>query len=156
LLNLALDSSEINLRLMQPESPYAPPATFEPLPTRLPQSNAALTIGQILFSFNGRIPRRLYWLWVILSTVAFLVPFSLLMPFLDDENIIAVIITIPLVLAFFWVSLAIRVKRWHDHGKSGAWVLIGMIPYIGSIISLIVLGCTRGTQGHNLYGSDPT
>lgn len=145
---------------MQPESPYAPPATFEPLPPRLPRSNASLTIRQILFSFNGRIPRRVYWLWLTLSFIAFLVPFSLLTPFLDHGgdigNIIAVIITIPLVIAFLWASLAIRVKRWHDHDKSGAWVLIGAIPYLGSLITLIFLGCMRGTDGHNQYGSDPT
>lgn len=69
---------------------------------------------------------------------------------------IAVIVTIPLVITFLWSSLAIRVKRWHDHGKSGVWVLIGIIPYIGGLISFVYLGCLRGNIGFNQYGDDPT
>ncbi len=63
---------------------------------------------------------------------------------------------VPLVVAFIWASFAVRVKRWHDHDKSGVWLLIGLIPYAGGIISFIFLGCMRGTDGDNRYGDDPT
>ena len=55
-----------------------------------------------------------------------------------------------------WISLALQVKRWHDRGKSGWWVLLGCIPYSGAIWSFIELGCLRGTDGPNEYGHDPT
>jgi uncharacterized membrane protein YhaH (DUF805 family) len=145
---------------MQPESPYQPPASFEPAPPPLSGgSSPALTLKQIWFSFTGRIPRRTYWLWSVVSAVAFLIPLALLMPLVQRHGageVIAIIVLIPLVLLFIWISLAIRVKRWHDVGKPGVWVLIGLIPYAGGIISLIFLGCMRGTVGWNRFGEDPT
>ncbi len=144
---------------MQPVSPYQPPSSSEPPPIQYSNSNSALTIKQILFSFNGRIPRRTYWLWAIIVGISIIIPIALLAPLLDKEGagqIVAILVLIPMVIAFIWVSLAIRVKRWHDHGKSGAWVLIGMIPYIGGLISFVFLGCLRGNNGYNQYGDDPT
>jgi uncharacterized membrane protein YhaH (DUF805 family) len=55
-----------------------------------------------------------------------------------------------------WVGLAVQVKRWHDRNKSGWWVLVGFIPYIGGIWQIIECGCLRGTEGENRFGSDLT
>ena len=52
----------------------------------------------------------------------------------------------------WWVSLAISVKRWHDRGKSGWWVLIGFIPIIGGLWALIETGFLGGDPGPNQYG----
>lgn len=98
-------------------------------------------------------------MWAIITMVAFILPLGLLAPLLRHGGTaqgISIILLIPLVIVLIWTGIAIRVKRWHDHGKSGAWVLIGMIPYVGGLISLVVLGCLRGNVGPNLYGDDPT
>ena len=144
---------------MQTDSPYQSPATFEPAPLLAERSNVTLTRWQILFSFKGRIPRRSYWLWTILSTVAFLLPLAAVVGLLDSEGIaqtIGIVLLVPLIIFFSWTSLAIKVKRWHDHDKSWIWLFIGLIPYAGGILNLIFLGCLRGTFGHNRYGDDPT
>lgn len=144
---------------MQPDSPYQPPATLEPAPTRAPHSNIGMSKLQVLLSVKGRIPRRTYWLWMFVSLVGFLIPFSLLAPLLDSEGtkeMIGIVLVIPLILAFLWINVALRIKRWHDHDKSWGWLLIGLIPYIGELLSFIYLGCSRGTIGHNRYGDDPT
>jgi uncharacterized membrane protein YhaH (DUF805 family) len=144
---------------MQPDSPYQSPTTFEPPAYLEPGSNLSLTKRQILFSFKGRIPRRTYWAWTIASTAAFLLPLVALAGLLDSEGtaqVIGFILLVPIIILFAWTSLAIKVKRWHDHDKSWVWLLIGLIPYAGGIISLIFLGCLRGTLGHNRYGDDPT
>lgn len=60
------------------------------------------------------------------------------------------------MLPVLWSSIAVSVKRWHDRNKSGAWVLIGFVPYIGSIWTFIECGCLKGTSGPNRYGLDPT
>ena len=63
-----------------------------------------------------------------------------------------------LILIFifnFWAHLAVNVKRWHDRDKSGWWVLIELIPLIGSIWALVELGCLKGTYGKNRFGPDP-
>lgn len=144
---------------MPPDSPYQPPSSLEPPPIQQPGADTGLTVREILFSFRGRIPRSIFWMWALITVVSFIIPISLLVPLLDRGGVgqvIGITLLIPLVIAFVWISLAIRVKRWHDHGKSGMWIFIGLIPYIGALISFIFLGCARGTVGRNLYGNDPT
>ena len=51
-------------------------------------------------------------------------------------------------------ALAVAVRRLHDLGKSGGWLLIGLVPLVGSIW-LIVLFCTKGESGTNRYGANP-
>ena len=52
-------------------------------------------------------------------------------------------------------SFAVTVKRWHDRDKSGWWVLIGFVPVIGLLWTLVECGCLKGTDGDNRYGTDP-
>ncbi len=54
-----------------------------------------------------------------------------------------------------WIYLAGSVKRAHDRGKSGWWVLIAFIPVAGFIWWLIDLGVFEGQEGDNRYGPDP-
>jgi uncharacterized membrane protein YhaH (DUF805 family) len=117
----------------------------------------------LLFSFDGRARRGEYWkgtlllvLLVFATVLAIAIPFGLSGLFEGDEPpLVFFIVLLLLMVPVFWSSLAISVKRWHDRGKSGAWVLIGLIPYIGSIWAFIECGCLRGTSGDNAYGSDP-
>ena len=51
-------------------------------------------------------------------------------------------------------SLAVSVRRLHDVGKSGWFLLISLIPIIGSIW-LLILFCTDGDNGDNTYGASP-
>jgi uncharacterized membrane protein YhaH (DUF805 family) len=122
-------------------------------------------IKQVLFSFTGRIPRRTYWLWRIVSVMAFIIPFSLISPFLAGQSdagdgapeISSAVAILPFLMAIplLWIGLSLQVKRWHDRNKSGIWVLISIIPIIGPIWSFIECGCLPGTVGQNSYGPDP-
>jgi len=57
-------------------------------------------------------------------------------------------------LAVLIPSLAVTVRRLHDVGKSGWFILVGLIPLIGSIW-LLVLFCTDSKPGENQYGPSP-
>lgn len=61
---------------------------------------------------------------------------------------------IALSLATIVPLLAVTVRRFHDQGLSGWYVLLGLIPFIGGII-LMVFMCLPGTTGDNAYGPDP-
>lgn len=61
--------------------------------------------------------------------------------------------------ALYWLavllpSLGVSVRRMHDIGRSGWWLLIGFIPFIGGII-LIVWACQDSQPGTNAYGPNP-
>jgi len=57
-------------------------------------------------------------------------------------------------LAILIPSIAVSVRRLHDTSRSGWWLLIGLIPIVGTIV-LIVLYAQDGTPGDNKYGTDP-
>jgi len=57
-------------------------------------------------------------------------------------------------LAILIPNIAVGVRRLHDTGRSGWWILISLVPVIGAII-LIILYVENGNPGHNKYGSDP-
>jgi uncharacterized membrane protein YhaH (DUF805 family) len=46
------------------------------------------------------------------------------------------------------------VRRLHDTGRSGWWLLIGIIPLIGGIV-LIVWFAQDGERGVNRFGPNP-
>ena len=51
-------------------------------------------------------------------------------------------------------SIAVSVRRMHDIGKSGWFLLISLVPVAG-FIWLLVLLCTDGNPGENKYGANP-
>jgi uncharacterized membrane protein YhaH (DUF805 family) len=111
----------------------------------------------ILFLFDGRIPRRVYWCVESLRWLAFqpiLVAFQ--MAIYRDASVTDEKLALVLLGVNAWIFLAVNVKRWHDRGKSGMWLLIWLVPVIGPIWLLVELGFLRGTDGWNDYGPDPT
>jgi uncharacterized membrane protein YhaH (DUF805 family) len=116
-----------------------------------------MPLSQLLFSFEGRIPRSTWWLSsIVLSLVNMAVVMT--MGPLADENSLGAVMLIPLLAWFAFLviaSLALQVKRWHDRDKSGWWILIGFVPIIGGIWAFIECGCLRGTDGPNQFGPDP-
>ena len=150
------------------ENPYAAPQGEIIHPS---SSFTPLTWKQILFSFQGRIPRRQYWAGFgiqMIAIVGITILSGLVVPMFvrargsdagqNSGALIGVLVLLGLPLVFFalWMGLAIGVKRWHDRDKSGWWMLIAIIPYIGGIWQLIECGCLRGTEGANRFGEDPT
>jgi uncharacterized membrane protein YhaH (DUF805 family) len=57
-------------------------------------------------------------------------------------------------LAVFIPNLAVSVRRLHDSDRSGWWILIAFVPFIGGIW-LLVLYLLSGTPGPNRFGPDP-
>ncbi|UJH67811.1 DUF805 domain-containing protein [Allomuricauda sp. SCSIO 65647] len=105
--------------------------------------------------FNGRARRKEYWMYFLFNML-----FAIVAMILD--NVLGIAIEEvgygPLyglyALAVLIPGLAVCVRRLHDVGKSGWFILIGMIPLIGAIW-LIVLLVTEGDQRENKYGQNP-
>jgi uncharacterized membrane protein YhaH (DUF805 family) len=57
-------------------------------------------------------------------------------------------------LAALVPSLAVTVRRLHDSSKSGWWLLICLVPGIGSII-LFVFMLLDSERGKNEWGKNP-
>ncbi|MCA1222946.1 DUF805 domain-containing protein [Streptomyces sp. 8L] len=95
--------------------------------------------------FSGRAQRSEYWMFTLFNLIA-----SVLLV------IIGAVIHFPLLcgvyaLAVLVPALAVAFRRLHDTDRSAAWILIGLVPFIGAIILLVFL-CQEGTRGPNRYG----
>jgi uncharacterized membrane protein YhaH (DUF805 family) len=107
---------------------------------------------RIFLDPRGRITRRTFWLYGVLA----LGGLSLLgRVLLDIARVQAADSEVIVNLLLAWPAIAISAKRWHDRDKSGAWVLLALVPLIGWIWMLVDNGFRRGTAGSNRFGPDP-
>lgn len=51
-------------------------------------------------------------------------------------------------------SLAVAARRLHDTDRSAWWLLLGLIPIIGTLVLIYFMVC-NGQQGPNRFGDDP-
>jgi uncharacterized membrane protein YhaH (DUF805 family) len=95
----------------------------------------------VLFSFEGRLNRKPFWLYQIGIAIATSIPF-----FLGGGWFAGVV--------ELWAQAALGVKRAHDRGRSGWFVLVLLVPLV-QIWPFIELWFVRGKIGKNEYGPDP-
>lgn len=57
-------------------------------------------------------------------------------------------------LALLLPQIAVAARRLHDTGRSGWWLLIGLVPMIGLIVILVFM-LLPGDRGANAHGPDP-
>ena len=124
------------------------------------------------FDFQGRSSRSEYWwvqlfIWIVILGMAIIAGFMGLNadnPFETGSSpIVGILLVfgIIFILAIFIPSIALSVRRFHDLGQTGWFVLIFTIGNIIPVISwLFAIGqiawfSLRGTVGPNRYGHDP-
>lgn len=92
-------------------------------------------------TFSGRARRAEYWYFALFSMII-----SFILGFIGG------LFNFPLLSSIFSIaillpSIAVGVRRMHDVGKSGWFILIPIYN--------IILACTAGDVGPNEYGEDP-
>ncbi|KLV09052.1 inner membrane protein [Photobacterium aquae] len=108
-----------------------------------------------LFSFQGRMRRRDYWLYS-LPVLLVMMPVIIYSPMdMAAENDLQSILSLLITGFAMWASMALNAKRLHDRGKSAWWLILTFAPLVGPVFVIIELGCLDGTKGDNAYGPDP-
>ena len=105
--------------------------------------------------FGGRSRRKEYWYFVLFSLIVSLVLSAidaLLGTFSSSTNVglLGGIYGLAIIIP----SIAVSVRRLHDIDRTGWWVLIGLVPVIGTIV-LLVFAVLDGTPGQNRFGPNP-
>ena len=105
--------------------------------------------------FSGRARRKEYWMFVLFNIIFAVVAMILdnMLGLASKEYGYGPIYGL-YALAVFLPGLAVSVRRLHDIGKSGWWLLIALIPLIGAIV-LIIWDVREGDRGDNRFGPDP-
>ncbi len=99
-------------------------------------------------TFTGRARRAEYWWFALFNLAASLVAAVI------DAAIGFPLFQLVVGLGLLVPSLAVGVRRLHDTGRSGWWMLIGLVPLVGAIV-LLVFFLTDGERGANRWGPSP-
>jgi uncharacterized membrane protein YhaH (DUF805 family) len=110
--------------------------------------------------FTGRARRKEYWLFALWNFIIVLVFDALMFVFGmmgNSGTILTQLVSVVgclYVLAIILPSLGVFVRRLHDTGRTGWWILIGLIPVIGGIV-LLIFSVMDSQPGDNKYGPNP-
>jgi uncharacterized membrane protein YhaH (DUF805 family) len=100
---------------------------------------------QNLTNFNGRASMSACW-WYALAVFAAGAVLELLAVAIGSAPLVYLV-----ALAAGLSGLSAGVRRMHDSGKSGWMLLLGLIPFVGWVIAVILL-VLPGTPGQNRFG----
>jgi len=99
--------------------------------------------------FSGRATRTQYWMFILFYMIIYIVLASVDAFLLGGMPVLSGIFGLVSIIP----SLSIAVRRLHDTGRSGWWLLLSLIPLIGAIVILIFL--VMDSEGDNQYGANP-
>lgn len=118
-----------------------------------------ISIFKHYFDFQGRTRRKDFWLF-------FLIHFSIIFflgtagGLFNETFSIEIESSLPMEILLIYVfvtvipTLGVMVRRLHDQNRNRFFVLLPLIPFIGTL-ALIFLMCLPGQFGSNKYGPDP-
>ena len=98
------------------------------------------------FVFEGRASRSEYWWFQLIVSPSYFISTYL-------ENEISYFF-LGITLITLIPALSAGARRLHDTTRSGFFLLISLIPFIGGIILLFLL-IPVGTNGKKTFGADP-
>ncbi|MBC02751.1 MAG: hypothetical protein CMJ34_05525 [Phycisphaerae bacterium] len=120
--------------------------------------------------FRGRSRRSELW-WGLLGSTLLGIPAMILFVIatalasrVSDEAAVATVLILYLLMIGAWGIpwwMALCVRRLHDIGKSGWWLVlmtvISILPFVGIIgtVFLVVWYCTDSEKGENRWGPNP-
>ena len=128
-------------------APAAPAASFAPQPIPAVSSRpraGMFTALKNYAKFSGRATRTEYWLFYLFQFIISLVfsglygligamraPFGVYIALLILQGLFCLAMLLP--------NIAVIVRRFHDQGRSGAMILLGLIPFAGPLILFIFM-----------------
>ena len=106
--------------------------------------------------FSGRARRKEYWMFALVNIII-----AVLLGIIEAalgiggrreqyQSVLGGLYSLAVLLP----TLGVTVRRLHDTGRSGWWILLSFIPLIGSLIVLFFL-VQDSEPGENRYGPNP-
>ena len=105
--------------------------------------------------FSGRARRKEYWYFVLFNVIVTVILTMLdsILGLMSTDTGYGVLSGI-YSLAVLLPALGVAIRRLHDIGRTGWWILIGFVPLIGLIV-LIIFFVKDSQPGENQYGPNP-
>ncbi|MBU1107831.1 MAG: DUF805 domain-containing protein [Candidatus Riflebacteria bacterium] len=99
-------------------------------------------------TFEGRAGKREYWTFVLINFAV-----NIVLSIMAKQIGLIGILGGLFALATLIPSITVGVRRLHDTGKSGWYLLLGFIPVLGWLAMLVFM--LQESSGANEYGSAP-
>jgi uncharacterized membrane protein YhaH (DUF805 family) len=105
--------------------------------------------------FSGRARRKEYWMFFLFNLIItfVLILIDSLMGTISPQSGLGLLSGL-YSLAVLIPSIAVTIRRLHDTGRSGWWILISLVPVLGGIVLLIFM-VLDSEPGANQYGPNP-
>ena len=108
-----------------------------------------IAVLQKYLVFEGRARRKEYWMFSLFSFLVALVLGIVDTVVLGTGGMIGGLYALAVLLP----GLGVTVRRLHDIGKSGWWIFISLVPFIGILI--LIYFTIKDSEGDNHYGPRP-
>ncbi len=104
--------------------------------------------------FSGRARRKEYWYFILFNIII-----AFVLGFIDGFSGMATDSGLGVLggiysLAVLLPGIGVSIRRLHDTGRSGWWLLISLIPFLGALILLLFM-VGDSQEGTNQYGFPP-
>lgn len=104
--------------------------------------------------FDGRASRTEFWMFVLFNIIAAVIV-AIVDHILGTRTSSGVgILGSIYSLAVLLPTIGVSIRRLHDTGRSGFWLLLAFVPFIGAVV-LIVFYILESQPGDNEYGPYP-
>ena len=114
---------------------------------------------------EGRSRRRDYWMFLLYYVILFVVSFiAMLMVIAISDEVVGISDEAAGVLVFMWLIFAavmfvpafwLAVRRLHDAGNSGWWLLGAVLFFFPLSLVLLILALQDSVPGNNEWGPNP-
>lgn len=113
-----------------------------------------LNVFRKTFVFSGRSRRKEYWMFVlgitIISVVLTIIETMAGLEITPEAGLLTTIFSLIILIP----SISVTVRRFHDIGRSGWWLLLSFIPILGWI-AMFIFTLLDSESGSNKYGPNP-
>ena len=99
--------------------------------------------------FTGRARRTEYWMFFLFNLLI-AIGIAIIEAVIGTAGVLGIIFSLAMLIP----GIAVTMRRLHDTGRSGWWILIGLIPFLGWIV-LLVFMVLDSHPGDNEYGPNP-
>jgi len=100
-------------------------------------------------TFDGRARRKEYWMFFLFNILV-AIGLGIVEALIGTAGLIGGLYGLAVLIP----GIAVTVRRLHDTSRSGWWILIVLIPAVGTLILLIFM-VLDSQPGDNAYGPNP-
>ena len=108
------------------------------------------------FDFRGRSRRSEFWYYMLIYYIISFAFLKIETSYLGRESMVVGFgwLSTPFAFLSLFPSISVSIRRLHDTGRSGWWLLINLIFIVGNVIFLY-WACQDSETGANKWGANP-